>query len=180
MKSIAQRTFEQVSFECEKDIDMAEVEILSGAGEFVAKVLQASKQGWCDYGTDILCVHTDADNKTSAQTYQHKIDPAKEALSQQNDKYCKIMVAIILVQETEAWLLADIDLLKEEMLTKLSSQDLGFIRSPEGIANPKELIKKALENSNEKLSKKKRVEMATLYLPIGQAIDLEKLDALPS
>ena len=82
----------------------------------------------------------------------------------------------------EAWTLADKELLKKEIGTTKSDNDLGINRYPEGIGDPKQTIKEAIRIAREDLTKRRRKDLTIneLYLPIGQKIEIEKLDILPS
>lgn len=92
------------------------------------------------------------------------------------------MVAIIPIQETEAWLLADKELLKQEIGTNKTDNELGINRQPEEIANPKEVIETAIRIARADMTRRRRSQLTItdLYLPIGQSVDLEKLELLSS
>ena len=79
-------------------------------------------------------------------------------------------------------MLADKELLKREIGTEKSDNELQIHRHPECIANPKESIETAIRIAREGLTKKRRKDLtiSELYLPIGQALDLEKLEVLSS
>lgn len=185
LEGIIQRTFTNLTFDCQKDIDIESVVNLSKDKQqnFVEAVLQAAKKGWDEFGITILCVHVDADSSTAVAVYQNKIQKAIATLAQQNEnEYCKILVAIVPIQETEAWMLADSELLREQINTKKTANELGIHRSPETIANPKEVIEHAIKIAQQDKSKRRRrsLTIAELYLPLGQSVALEKLDQLPS
>lgn len=185
LKSVIERTFDEIRFECNTDIDIFEIEeIKTTAGTtFIDKVLEASSIGYNNFGMMILCVHSDADNKKLVDTYQNRINPALEVLSTKDDNYyCKVVVALVPIQETEAWMLADTELLKREIGTEKSDNELQINRQPESISNPKECIEAAIRIAREGYTKKRRKDLtiSELYLPIGQALDLEKLNVLLS
>lgn len=182
---IVQKTLEAIAFECsgQFDIDVLPIKIDKTNLSFIEQILSASKHGMEQLGIQIICVHTDADSESSSIAYKNKIDLAKLALaSKNNDEYCKILVAIIPIQETESWLLADKELLKREIGTTKLDIELGIHRNPETIANPKEIITEAIRIARQDLSQRRRSDLtiADLYLPIGQSIDLDKLQRLPS
>jgi hypothetical protein len=176
---------EAVAFECsgQLDIETLPLEIDKSNLNFIQQVLKASEKGFEEFGIQILCVHTDADNPSAQNTYQNKIVPAKTELAFQNEKdYCKILVAIIPIQETEAWMLADKELLKQEIGTNKTDNELGINRQPEEIANPKEVIETAIRIARADLTRRRRSQLTItdLYLPIGQSVDLDKLEQLSS
>jgi len=186
LESIVQKTLESIVFnDCsgQFDIDLTPIEINKTDLKFIEQVLQASKQGLEELGITILCVQADADKKTLDDTYQYKINPCLIELEKQNEnEYCKTLVAIVPIQETESWMLADKALLKKEIGTEKSDTDLGIHKNPESIANPKEVIEEAIRIARKNLTRKRRhnLSISDLYLPIGQSIDLKKLEKLPS
>jgi len=111
LQSIVQKTLEAVAFnDCsgQFDIDLSPIEINKTGLGFIEQVLAASKKGQEDFCMMILCVQADADRKTLNDTYQYKINPCQVTLEKQpENEYCKILVAIVPIQETEAWMLAD-------------------------------------------------------------------------
>jgi hypothetical protein len=84
---------------------------------------------------------------------------------------------------TEAWMLADKELLKSEIGTDKSNSDLGIHREPETIADPKDTIKNAIRIAKENSTKRKRrkdLNISDLYQIIGQKLALSKLDGISS
>lgn len=150
---------------------------------FTEQVLAAAKDAYAQYGINILCIHADADSKNLEASYQNKIKPMLAALALKSaDEYCKIALPIIPIQETEAWMLADTDLLKDEINTTMPDHELGIHRAPEMVANPKEVIEEAIRIARQHLTKRRRSEssIAALYQPIGEKIAIEHLQKLPS
>lgn len=185
LKSVIERTFDDIRFECNSDIDIFDIEEVkvSTGTSFIEKVLEASVKGFETFGMMILCVHADADNKKLEDTYLNKINPSIEKLRRKgDDKFCQTLVAVVPIQETEAWMLADKELLKQEIGTDKTDNELQLNRQPEQIANPKEVIENAIRIAREEFVKRRRKKLTIgdLYLPIGQAVDLEKLDNLES
>ncbi|MCU0326374.1 MAG: DUF4276 family protein [Spirosomaceae bacterium] len=185
LEPIVRKTLTSVAFDCsgQIDIEISLIEIDKTGLNFVEQILKASKDGFRDFGIMMLCVQTDADNKTLQSTYQSKIIPAVERLKEQDENlFCRILTAIIPIQETEAWMLADKELLKREIGTEKTDNELEINRFPEDIANPKEVIENAIRIARANLTKKRRSDLniADLYFPIGQSIDIEKLETLSS
>jgi len=186
LQNIVQNTLEAVAFhDCsgQFDIELTPITINKTGLGFIEQVLEASKKGQEEFGMMILCVQADADRKTLKETYLHKINPCQIELEKQPENdYCKILVAVVPIQETEAWMLADKELLKEEIGTNKTDNELGINRNPETIANPKEVIEKAIQIARKNLTIKRRKDLtiADLYSAIGQKIDLDKLESLSS
>ncbi len=185
LESIVERTITDVAFDCtgQIDIEVKEIRINKSGLNFNDQVLTASEYGLQEFGITLLCVHADADSKTLHDTYLHKIIPSSQELQKQNgEKYCKVLVPIIPIQEMEAWMLADRELLKGEINTRKSDNELGINRDPESYSHPKEVIENAIRIAREGIVKRRRnaVTISDLYLPIGQNIEIEKLERLPS
>jgi Domain of unknown function (DUF4276) len=185
LHSIVQKTLETIAFDCSGQIDIIvfPIKIDKSNLGFTQQVLEASKRGMDEYGIHILCTHVDADAPTSLDAYTTKINPAKIELSDKdNIIFCKILAALVPIQETESWLLADKQLLKDEIGTTKSDNELGIHKMPENITNPKEIIENAIRLARENLTKKRRKDLVIgdLYLSIGQRLEVEKLEKLSS
>lgn len=182
LESIIQRSFEYVAFECNEQIEVFPVQYIEKQpGDFVEAVKKCAQHAE-KQGIMVLCVHTDADDTTDANTFNHKINPAFTAVHNMNDDLCKNLVAIVPVQMTEAWMLSDKDLLKSEIGTDKSDEDLGIDKFPEVYSNPKQILEAAIRLARQDLTKRRRRELtiAELYSPIGHKIALITLENLPS
>lgn len=185
LESIVTRTFDEIGFECNGEVE-TEVKLISinkSGKNFVEQVIAASRKGVEDYGIMILCVHSDADNDNDIFTFQDKIIPAQNELNLKDENsYCKIVAAIVPVQMIEAWMLADKELLKQEIGTNKTDNELEINREPESIADPKRLIENAIRIDRQELTKRRRKDLTIeeLYLPIGQKININKLNTLAS
>lgn len=81
----------------------------------------------------------------------------------------------------EAWMLADKDLLKAEIGTRKSDNDLGIDRDPEVIADPKSVIEEAIRVAQSDLPRRRqRLTISDLYEIIGDKISIDKLLLLNS
>lgn len=94
---------------------------------------------------------------------------------QESDSYCSS-------EMVEAWMLADKELLKEEMGTRMSDEELGINRMPELYLDPKATIIQAIGKSNRTTTRRHRkdLDISELYASIGARLELEKLHLLPS
>jgi hypothetical protein len=186
LESIVRKALEDVAFECQGQIEteVKTIEINKTGLGFVEQVLLASEKGINDYGIMFLCVHTDSDEDTDKRAMESKIIPAIKSLNEQNEsEYCKILVSVIPVYMTEAWMLADKELLKSEIGTELSNIDLVIHPKPESIANPKETITNAIRIAQNDLTRRKRkrgLDISELYQIIGQKLELSQLENLAS
>ncbi len=185
LESIVKRTFDDIAFECAGEFEtyIAPIIINKTGSDFVEQVIGASKEGLEKFGISILCVHTDADSSDDRTAFNNKINPVLSALIEKDDiDFCKNITAIVPVQMIEAWMLADKEALKKEIGSDKSDYELGISLDPEKMSDPKIVIKNAIRISRSDLTKRRRhkLEISELYLPLGQKIELKKLDILPS
>lgn len=145
-------------------------------------ILNAARQA--KYCTTLI-IHSDADSKKPDAAYEFRIKPGIEEVQKLADQeVCKNITIIIPIAETEAWMLVDKDLLKEEINTTLSNHDLGLnysLSRIEKITDPKKLLEDAINVHHQSLPKKRRrraVTISELYEPISQQLDLSKLEVL--
>ncbi|MBU4487396.1 MAG: DUF4276 family protein [Candidatus Delongbacteria bacterium] len=185
LESVVKRTFDTISCECTGAM-IVNLYVLKRkdykTDKFVKLVNEASKDGFEKYGIKILCVHTDADFKDDSVAISKKIIPSIKSINKLGDEYCKNLVAIVPVQMTEAWMLADKDLLKREIGTEKPDSELKIQKTPEEYSDPKAVIESAIRIARAQLTQRKRKDLKIneLYQPIGHKIPLEKLDALDS
>ncbi len=185
LESVVKRTFDNVAFEARGDFEIyIQPIIIKKMGlDFLSQVLAASKKGVEEFGITVLCIHKDADRENDNHVLEYSIEPVlKELSTKQEREYCKVTSIIIPVHMTEAWLLADTELFKKEIGTEKTDRELGINRLPEAIANPKECIKEAIRISRDEmvLRRRKNLTINEVYMPLGQKINIEKLNALPS
>lgn len=183
--SIVERTLEEVAFDCSGDIEtMVEVININKKGlSFNDQVLGASKTAYDKFRILLLIVHTDADSDVDELIFQSKIKPAQKILSEQDDKYCKNRIAIVPVQMTESWMIADKELLKEEIGINNTDTELGIHLNPESLKNPKSIIEELIRLSKDDLTKRRRnrgLNISDLNQIIGQKIELSELEKLSS
>lgn len=185
LKEIIQTVFEETAFECSTDVEIEDVRIVDvPKTTFVETMLNASLKAASAYGISVLCIHADSDARSIEDVTIYKFNPFVDALSKvDNHNYCKSIVPIIPIQMTEAWMLADKELLKEKIGAKNKQNiDLGIEKSPESYADPKETIKNAIRIAQAEKVKRKRNELTIndLYEELGQSISLHDLREIPS
>jgi len=185
LERVVQRTFEDICYnECQGELDVLDIrniEIIDKS-TFPESVVKASSKGVNEFGIMILCVHTDADDRTDISVYENKINPALKALENCNDDICKNIVPIVPIQMTESWMLADKNLFKKEIGTNKNDNDLGIYKRPEEYADPKEIIKSAIRIANQERTRRHRKDLtiSELYLKIGQTVSINELKTIPS
>ena len=145
-------------------------------------ILQAAQKATGDH---ILIIHCDADHPTPEKALQERFRPGYELVQQVKEQICRSLVPIIPVQKTEAWMLAaDHDLLRREIGTSISAQNLGLVnraRQVESDPDPKQTLKEIIRKANAERSRRRReVDLMSLYAPLGRGINLERLGNVPS
>lgn len=182
LESVIKRTFEEVALECLQELEIFDpIHIPKFAGSIEEKALHYASQA-IDNGATILCFHVDADDRTDAKAFNERINPAFDAIMKAEIEVCENLVAIVPVQMTEAWMLADKELLKRQLGTKKNDEELGINKNPEYFSDPKVIIESAIRVARDSLPKRRRAELSIgeLYQPIGQTIRLNELEILPS
>lgn len=139
-------------------------------------------------GYHLLLVHADADAYSPETARAERIQPGfalVQEAAKRNEAVCDRCVAIIPVQMTEAWLLADSDSLLQLIGTRESAENLGLRHTGhhiESIADPKAYVNSVLTNArmNMPRSRRKYVQLGSLYEPLARRISLDRLELLPS
>jgi len=184
LEPIVEKALVDIAFNCKGQIDIDVKVIICDKGDsFADYVLNASKIGCQEFGITMLIVHADADNLSSNNVYEHKINPTRILLDQQsNDTHCKNLVALIPIRETEAWMLADKAVFIKSIGTKKNEHELNIIGKPETFNNPKERIEEAIRIGRADMPKKLRnnLKISELYSYLGQAIQIENLKTFQS
>lgn len=178
---IIKRTFEDLAFECKGQIEVYDPQYIKvNSSKFVDKVVDAATHGkWLH----VLCVHTDADSENDTMSFQNKINPAFENIEQAQGDLCRNIVPIVPVHMTEAWMLADVATLIDEIGTNKAASDLGLptkINQVESDSDPKRTIVDAIRLAFENVPTRRRISIADLYSPISQNVSLQTLNMLPS
>lgn len=183
LESIVQRSFEDVAFECRGQIEVLPIQVLKKhSGNFVCVVGEYAREAQ-QKGIMVLCIHVDADDVNDFGVFSSKINPAFASTQKiPNGTVCKNLVAVVPVQMTEAWMLCDKALLKAEIGTSKTDEELGIGKSPENYSNPKQVIETAIAVARRNLTRRRRrrLTISDLYAPMGQKISLDSLKNLPS
>jgi hypothetical protein len=183
LKSVIKRSFEETCYECLGELEIFDIqEIKINKSSFVGDVINASRKGVNDFGITILCVHTDADDSSDNNVYNNKINPALTEIENTKEDICKVIIPVVPVQMTESWMLADKELLKKEIGTNKNDTELDIYKNPEQYADPKAVIENAIRVASQERTRRHRKDLALsdLYLSMGQAISIDKLEQIPS
>lgn len=183
LEPVIEKILLNIAYDCRGQVDINVKKIECDKGDsFSDYVINAAKKGKENYMT-LLIVHADADATTALNTYTNKINPAKAILEQKEDNsFCKNLIALVPIQETEAWMLADKNLFLKTIETKMSDSELNINGHPETFNNPKERIVNAIRLGRQNLPKKIRnkLNIKNLYSYIGHALNVENLETFNS
>ena len=182
LENIIRRTFEDVALSCEREIEIYSVTLIkmSKGKPFVEQIQEAIKDA-DRLGIKFFCVHCDADDNNDEHVQQHKIIPAFAACESFSVEKNIELLSLIPVYMTEAWMLADKSVFKDEISTRLSDRELGIDKPAESNNNPKEVIREAIRIAQSGLPRRRqKLDIADLYSPLGQKISLLSLKQLSS
>lgn len=188
LESILESVFQELALNHLDDDVECEVSVLSRYDKsdgFCNGVIKASKMCRSDsLWADTLAVHTDADKMTYDERRSTNFDSVFEKMKNVNsDKYCTVITPIIPVKMIEAWMLADWELLRQEIGTTLTKAQLGIDGDPEDFADPKSKIEDAIRRAEESAVHKRptnKISIDELYQIVGKKISLERLEQLSS
>lgn len=157
LESIIKRTFENIALnESTQDIEIFDpISLEKIPGKIEEKALNYAKKA-IEKGAMIFCFHVDADDSQDQNTFNNSINPAFDAILNSNKDLCKNLVAIVPIHMTEAWMLADKELLKRELGIKKNDQELGITKKPEEFTNPKETIENVIKIVKKEFPKRRR------------------------
>lgn len=173
--------FEKSNFDI--DFKINEIRISKTGLSFAEQVVEAAKKASSDFGASLLILHADADSETTERARTERINPALQFVSSHSgSEICEEVIPLIPVHETEAWMLADTDLLRRKIGTPLSDAELGLPTNPERVSHPKELLQDVILKVHASRSKRRRRELtiSDLYQPIGSELDVIHLKRLTS
>lgn len=194
------RTFRRIEDECENlelqvyEQAESDVELLAGTGRTLPRfVRDAAARGAYAGSRAVLCIHADADAADDRvrrdqlkaafagvvqQTATESAD-AFTAVVGSDPPVCHRLVALVPVYKIEAWLLADKDLLRAVLNTKLTVAELGLDYPPEARSSVKADVEEALRRANQHAGGRP-MKRSELYAALGLQIPLDKLATLPS
>jgi hypothetical protein len=187
LKEIIFRAFDDIiSRECAINIDIwSDILIIDvPKTTFIETALSAALDAGQEYGASILCIHADADKRSTQEfALNNKINPFLDELEKQSDAYCKVIIPVIPITMTEAWMMADNKLLKTQIkVLSIPDAKLNLDKKPENHRDPKAIIQNAIDVSNQ--NRRKRIASVTtidsLYEDLGNMVPLDALRQLPS
>jgi hypothetical protein len=183
LESVIRRTFEEIAFGCEGLIDIHSVIHIPTQKRKYHEEIRIAAQKAFEIGVMTLCLHTDADDSSDWNAFESRINPALSGVVNERNNICKVLVPLVPIYMTEAWILADVDLLISEIGTGKTVTELGLNKDPESVADPKGLIEDAIRIAFADTTRRQRkriIKIDELYQLIGQKINLTKMHKLSS
>ncbi len=144
------------------------------------RIREAARDAWGSF--HILFIHSDGGGDPTLAE-ENCIDPARRAIREDVGlgEGSTRTVAVVPVRETEAWMLADGDAIREAFGTTLTNARLGLpsqARAVETILDPKVELERILLAVLGRVSRRSR--LPNYLATIGQSVRFEKLREVPS
>jgi len=181
LRTVISRTAERILAPREIEIPpITPFEARPGIGHRAARILDVAQQAMHFH---ILFVHSDADAQEWRQARSFKIEPGFRLARAAENGVCKHPVAIIPVQEVEAWMMADPAALAHEIRVAGPLESLGLPSNPalvETIARPKERLQRILSDAQQERPPTRRVKSRDIQEPLAARIDLSRLEMVPA
>jgi hypothetical protein len=124
LEGVVKRTLTEVAFECVGDIEIALhiITVQKTGLNFTEQVKCAAHMGVSSLASAFYVSIRTLTTSTDQTVLQSKFTPAHFIMNEVDEReYCKIITPIIPVHMTEAWMLADTDLLRKEIGNNTSS-----------------------------------------------------------
>jgi len=183
LESVVEKVFYDIAYRATGNFEFR-VSILNpqtkGTG-FTEKVLNVATYGYSQFSINVLCVHRDADSSDRENVWKYSFSPAIEAIEKADEECCDEIIPVIPVHTIESWLFADKQLFISYLSTELTETDLEISGNPESFRNPKQKLQTAIRISQEGKAKKRRnLDIADFYMPLGSEVSLDRLKELES
>jgi hypothetical protein len=161
-----------------QEIEIAPLLVLhagrSGSLTQPQRILDVARQA---AGFHILFVHADADGADWDRALRERIAPGFDLVRNQAGGTCEHLVAVIPVQEVEAWMLADPETICRVLNSRRTPAALGLPLHPsrvEAIASPKEVLRQAVRLAQEERPRRRK-PVADIQANLADRLDLDRL-----
>lgn len=131
-------------------------------------------------GYHMAFVHLDADGRTRDRAYAERFYPGYQQVQERQDGVNKMLVPIIPIRMTEAWMLADFEAFKDITGTRKTAADLNFPSSPHQVEtlDAKEVFESAVRNARP--GRRRHLTPKDIYLPLAEVVRLALLRRVPA
>ncbi len=173
---IIQRTAQDVLCQyATNTVEALPVQVVKAAKQEQGRdILEASSKA---FGYHILIVHKDADSRSYEETKIQCFEPGRVLVSDACEPVCKNLVPVIPVRETEAWMIADRETLRDVLEIRERLQNLGLhgkAKLVENISDPKVTFNTVVAIAEAERGNR-RISRPELYEALAQEIRLERL-----
>jgi hypothetical protein len=144
------------------------------------RILRAAKEA---SDAHLLVVHSDADDRSRQRALEERCLPGFRRVAGERasgSRLCGELVPVIPVRMTEAWMLADHEVLADALGRRLEPGGLGLPTAPrrvESIPDPKSELRRLLRQVQ---GRRRERPVGVLYEPIAQRVRLEMLERVPA
>lgn len=184
---LVQRTAESILIKkAESPVDVLEPLIIEpdhDVSKREDKILSVAKKA---AGYHAIIIHADADHPDRNRAFEERFQPGYEQVKRirQIEQVCENLLPLIPVQMIEAWMLADVEALRNIIGTNLTAEQLDLptrTHTIEDNTNPKQTLQAALKKAQLNRPKRRRsIDWEDLHTSLAKQINLEKLINLPS
>ena len=183
-RNLTEELVQRILLESKITAELSWTKIKKPTGSSEESLLRAASEAKEQH---VLIFHRDADCRSRDECLQSHFNSGLQEIQKVDaSNRIKHIIPAIPIQESEAWMLCDKELLKDLLETNLSYQELELtyqIKRIETIGDPKAVIQRAINNHRERLSPRKRkraVKLPDLYERFGTEVRIEKLMQIPS
>lgn len=134
-------------------------------------------------GFSLAIFHLDADGPNTTDAYNQRFEPGYLRVLDIEDGVNRVIVPVIPVRMTEAWMLVDFEAFCKVVGTRETANTLGFPGYPrqvESIQLPKTVFEMAIEKAIRGRKHRKRIKPDEVYRPLAQRLDLGLLAQVPA
>lgn len=183
-RNLTEELVQRILLENSLTTELSWLEIKKSPGSSEESLLKAAAEAKEQH---ILIFHRDADCSSRDECLQNHFNSGLQKIQEADaSDRIKHIIPAIPIQESEAWMLCDKELLKDLLETDLSYQELKLtyqVKHIERIRDPKAVIQNAITIHRAQLPPRRRkraVELPELYERFGTEVRIEKLMQLPS
>ncbi len=148
------------------------------------RLLEASRRA---YGYHLLVIHADADYPEPDRALRERIQPGLEAIGEAAKSDTRLndrCVALIPVQMTEAWMLADPQALIQVIGATRTAEEMGIPTRAvqvESLPNPKQTLQQSIQQAiSDRPRRRRRIQLSEIHEPLARQISLERLQGVPA
>lgn len=132
---------------------------------------------------DLLLIHADTDSRDWERARRERIEPGFTLVQQAAGEVCRHLVAVLPVQELEAWIISDPLAIHSFLHAPVPLTDLGLpthAAAVERDANAKETLNNAWQIAQRNRPRRSRTALPDSYERLATLIAMERLQQVPA